>query len=297
MRATPNQFEQAILNFNQSLAPADGNAFHEADDLELFRHTRREEYLPNNEVVVRICGLFAVGILSGAFGVGKNGAKQEAVAMSAYPRPWDNVPQIHPVINKTTRLPEFRDGRVEEDGVDYFFAYRYAENRAVAQALREKRIVQFAQPRGDHVYFTDLECFPIDGIALMDAVPDTVRDMNRILAMGDKQAIAMHRTVDTFEEWMVRIAGRGDIFDHRGEVIDPENYRKRMQEGANSLTMAMDTREELDTRFFAAEERPEAGKAVIDILMDRHPEAMQQRALKGAYLMLQGLAELGFVPQ
>jgi hypothetical protein len=294
MPTRPEQFHRELLDYHRSLAPTNGTAFHVLEDLELFRSTDPRTYLPNQDVIDQLCGLYAVAILSGPAGAGKDGAKKEAVSISASSDPWDNVPLIHPVINWTTRLPEFRDRRVEQHKIDYLFAHDFENNRAAAQALREGRIVQFAQPRGDHVYFTDAHCFPSSGVALMDAVPDTVRDMNRILGNVGKSAIAMYRTVDSFAAWMARLNVRGDVFGPDGEPIDMDNYRKRMKEAAESLTKAMDSRTELDIRFFEAEELPEAGKAVIDIIMDRHSEDMQQRGIKGAELMLAGLAEKGF---
>ncbi|MEI7632036.1 MAG: hypothetical protein WCJ60_01790 [bacterium] len=293
MRSIPNESEKSALEYNQSLAPVNG-AFHDQSDLQLFKDNPREQYLPASVVVDRLCSLDAVATISGPFGVGKNGAKIEAEAQSLLRRPRHNVSVIHSVLNGTTRLPEFRDGRVEENGLDYDFAFDYESNKRLASLLKEGQLVQYAQPRGGHVYFTELDSFPTSGIALMDTVPATLRDLNRILLHANKKAIGIYRTVDTFEDWMLRINGRGDIFNKNGDVIDPENYNARMTEAQKSIVEALDLRKELDIHFFAAEERPEAGKAVIDILTNHHTEDMQKRALRGAALMLKGLAIKGF---
>ena len=67
-----------------------------------------------------------------------------------------------------------------------------------------------------------------------------------------------------------------------------------MNEAVTSITKAMDVRRELDVKFFAAEERAEAGEAVVDILTGHHTKKMQKRGEKGAQKMLKGLAEHGF---
>ncbi len=294
MRGSPNAFEQSVLDYNRTLAPANGAAFHLPEDAQLFCETDRETYLPNESAIDQLSNLDAVVTLAGAFCAGKNGAKESAVMFSTRAKPWHGVPIIHPVINDTTRLPEFRDGRVEEDGVDYNFAFTLFHNHQAAQLLREGRIVQFARPRGDHVYFSVIDNFPTSGVALMDTVPATLHDLNRILAIRGKQAIGAYRTVDTYEDWMLRIDGRGDIFDQYGKPIDHENFNKRMREAHTSLVMALELRHELDIKFFAAEEKPEAGKAVIDIIKGQHSAEMQSRGINGAYLMLKGLLEVGF---
>ena len=73
-----------------------------------------------------------------------------------------------------------------------------------------------------------------------------------------------------------------------------ENYNKRMREARSSLEEAMDLRAELGIKFFAAEERPEAGKAVIDILTGYHTEEAQKRGELGAIAMIRGLEDAGF---
>ena len=294
MRATPNEFEAQVLAFNRSFAPTDGSAFHMEEDRLLFESTDPRTYLPNEEVIDQLDGLDAVLSLMGPYCSGKNGAKESAVMLSVKAKPWHEVPVIHPVTNDTTRLTEFRDGRVEEDGVDYNFAFEFFKNRRAAQLLREGRIVQFAQPRGDHVYFSLIDNFPTSGVALMDTIPATLFDLNRALGLRGKSAIGAYRSVDTFEGWMDRIAGRGDIFDSSRRPLNLENYTKRMKEAALSLAMALDLRRELDIKFFAAEERPEAGKAVVDIVKRQHSEEMQQRGLRGAYNMVKGLEDAGF---
>ncbi len=291
---TPNDFERSILGYNQSLAPQNGAAFHEEEDLRAFLETPPELYVPGMLVVEKLCKLEVVATISGAVGVGKNGAKSKAVELAELPHPPRNVSPIHPVLNGTTRLPEYRDGHVEEDGIDYNFAFTYTKNRKLARKLREGTLVQYAQPRGDHVYFTDIDDFPSQDIALMDTVPQTLFDLNRILEQGGKRAVGIYRTEDTYESWMARVQGRGDILNKYGEPIDVENYRKRMKEAAKSLSEAMQLRKELGICFFATESKVEAGKAVIDILTGHHSQEMQSKAEAGAAAMLKGLAAAGF---
>lgn len=291
---TPNDFERSILGYNQSLAPQNGAAFHEEEDLRAFLETPPELYVPGVLVVEKLCQLEVVATISGAVGVGKNGAKSKAVELAELPHPPRNVSPIHPVLNGTTRLPEYRDGHVEEDGIDYNFAFTYTKNRKLARKLREGTLVQYAQPRGDHVYFTDIDDFPSQDIALMDTVPQTLFDLNRILEQGGKRAVGIYRTEDTYESWMARVQGRGDILNKYGEPIDVENYRKRMKEAAKSLSEAMQLRKELGICFFATESKVEAGKAVIDILTGHHSQEMQSKAEAGAAAMLKGLAAAGF---
>lgn len=295
-RTEPNEFERSILTHNLSLAPVNGTAFHEAEDLDAFLAMPPQQYVPDSYVVDRLSALDAVATISGPFGVGKNAAKTEAIVQSSMPHPRGHIPQIHLVLNGTTRLPEFRDERVEEDGVDYNFAFPYPKNRKLAQQLREGALVQYAQPRGDHVYFTTVDDFPTSGIALMDTVPSTVLDLNRILERGQaRPAVAIYRTDTSMEHWLDKITGRGDILGPDGQPVDCDNYQKRMAEAASSLTEAMDRRDELNIKFFAAERRPDAGKAVIDILTGIHSPEAQARAIEGARVMLRGLAELGFL--
>jgi guanylate kinase len=291
---SPNEYERNILDYNRSQAPQNGAAFHEQEDLQAFLETPPELYTPGVLVVERLCQLEVVATISGAFGVGKNGAKSKAVELAELPHPPRNVRPIHPVLNGTTRLPEYRDGHVEEDGIDYNFAFTYAKNRELAQKLREGKLVQYAQPRGDHVYFTDIDDFPERDIALMDTVPQTLFDLNRILDHAGKRAVGIYRTEDTFESWMARVQGRGDILNQYGQPIDMENYRKRMKEAAKSISEALQLRKELDICFFATESKVEAGKAVIDILTGNHSKEMQRKAEAGAAAMLRGLASAGF---
>ena len=162
------------------------------------------------------------------------------------------------------------------------------------QKLQNGELVQWAQPRGDHVYFSWIGSFPTKGVALMDTVPATLDDLNRVLALGGSQerALGLYRTVRTFDEWWDRIVGRGDIIGPHGKIIDPDNYFKRMNEAMRSLVEAMDNRERLI--FFEAEERPDAGKKVLDILQKGYdyPAELQRSAIDGAYSMIKGLEEL-----
>ena len=295
MHAAPNPEQLAIIESYKRQAPADG-PFHRQEDLHLFLDTPPELYTPGPLVVARLCSLEHVATISGPFAVGKNAAKEAAVSQSVSRHPRHGVSIIHPVLNGTTRLPEFRDGQVEKHGREYDFAFTKSKNMRLSHLLRRGLLVQYAQPRGDrdHVYFTQLDSFPESGIALMDTVPDTLRDLNRILAHCGKTAIGIYRTVDTFDDWMSRIKGRGDIIDQHGDVIDNENYEKRMNEAVTSITKAMDVRHELGVKFFAAGERSEAGEAVVDILTGHHTKKMQKRGEKGAQKMLKGLAEHGF---
>ncbi len=67
---TPNDFERSILGYNQSLAPQNGAAFHEEEDLRAFLETPTELYVPGMLVVEKLCKLEVVATISGAVGVG-----------------------------------------------------------------------------------------------------------------------------------------------------------------------------------------------------------------------------------
>lgn len=296
MRAFPNEFDQAIIESQRELAPPNGAPFHRQEDFQVFLDTSPEEYEPGREVVNRFCiDLDGVLIVAGPSGIGKNGAINEAIAMSSHPKPRHGVSRMYPVDNFTTRCVEFRDGRVEEDMVEYDFCYELMKNMRLAQAMREKKVVQYRQPRGTHVYGTTIDSFPTSGIAIMDAVPATMRDINRIYDLGgsEKRVIGAYRT-DKFDVWMARWLGRGDIIDSQGNYYDLHNFNLRRQEAAESVTEVMDLRHELEICLFSAEERPEAGKAIIDIAVRRHSKEMQKVAEENAMDMLRGLEEAGF---
>ena len=104
MRAQPNRYEQELLDGFRLVAPPNGAAFHEPEDLQLFLENPHELYMPGPLVVSNLCNLDAVATLSGPFGVGKNGAKEAAVAQAELPHPRHNIPPIHSVLNGTTRL-------------------------------------------------------------------------------------------------------------------------------------------------------------------------------------------------
>ncbi|MCA9345948.1 hypothetical protein KC960_00480 [Candidatus Saccharibacteria bacterium] len=289
----PSSEELAIIEGYKLLAPPEHFGLHEEADRELFRLNPSHLYVPSIEVSEKL-GNITIATVGGAFGVGKGAAVTEAIKLSAQTPPYKGVGPIHPVVSGTTRIPQFRDGAIEEEGKHYYFAYELEQNRRLADSLRNGTLVQYAQPRGDgDIYFTEISHYPDDGIALLDAVPSAIVDLNRVLKPVGKTAIGIYRTA-FFDQWMRQIRTRGDVIRLNGKIVDNDNYTKRMKEARTSIIQAMDLRKELDIKFFEAQTREGAGEAVIDILVGEHSEDKQKRAEKAAHSMLKGLEKRGF---
>lgn len=285
--------EQKIEAYHQ-LAPDNGTAFHDPAHLELFSSCPPWMYEPNDAVRARFNKLQAVVSIMGAFTVGKNAAKSEAVAIASHEEYAQIFPGgVHEVLSGTTRLPEIRDKELE-DHTNYLFCFEKHMNKMLVDWFLNGDLVQWTQPRGDHVYFSTIASYPTEGVALLDTVPATLYDLQRVMAPTGKQPLGLYRTVATFEDWWARLMERQDVIDKHGNIIDKDNYNKRMKEAVISLTEANDMGDLV--KFFEAPTRRKAGKKVLEIVAnpDAYTREKQSIARRGAFLMLKGLEERGF---
>jgi guanylate kinase len=114
------------------------------------------------------------------------------------------------IISDTTRMPQFRDGRMEENGVDYFF-------RSEEEMLNDLRAGEFLEAALIHeqqvsgISIRELEkAKNSNKIAITDIEPQGADSVVR--AKPDAKAIFL--IPPSYEEWMDRITGRGRMTEH-----------------------------------------------------------------------------------
>lgn len=289
-------FERTILEMHYAAAPPNGAPFHNPDDLDFFRATNPDEYRANDEVREALSRIEVIAALFGVAGSGKDTAKMEAMTMASRPRYRDSIPDISLVTAGTTRSPQFRNGRVEEDGIDYDFYHAFDLNVLLRGMLERREFVQFAIPRPEdgHVYFTEAKNYPDEGIALLDTVPSSFFHIANLMEGTSTRVTAIYRAFPSMEILMDQMMSRGDLLKPDGTPVDPKNFQARMQEGANSTAYALEMGDQFSV--FVAEEKPEAGKAVLEILMGRHSADMQKRGRAALDCALREYKRMEIVP-
>jgi guanylate kinase len=131
------------------------------------------------------------------------------------------------IVSDTTRPPQFRDGRMEQNGVDYFF-------RNEADMLADLRAGEFLEAAIIHeqqvsgVSIRELEkAKNSNKVAITDIEPQGADNVMR--AKPDTKAIFL--IPPSFEEWQDRIRGRGKMTEHE--------LRNRLKGAINEFETAL----------------------------------------------------------
>jgi guanylate kinase len=131
------------------------------------------------------------------------------------------------IVSDTTRPPQFRDGRMEQNGVDYFF-------RNEADMLADLRAGEFLEAALIHeqqvsgVSIRELEkAKNSNKVAITDIEPQGADNVMR--AKPDTKAIFL--IPPSFEEWQDRIRGRGKMTEHE--------LRNRLKGAINEFETAL----------------------------------------------------------
>jgi guanylate kinase len=131
------------------------------------------------------------------------------------------------IVSDTTRPPQFRDGRMEENGEDYFF-------RSEDEMLADLRAGEFLEAAIIHeqqvsgVSIRELEkANNSNKVAITDIEPQGADNVMR--ANPDTKAIFL--IPPSFEEWQDRIRGRGKMTEHE--------LRNRLKGAVNEFETAL----------------------------------------------------------
>jgi guanylate kinase len=156
-------------------------------------------YRPSERATKALEGLNLV-LLVGPTSSGRNTVIRELV---------DNH-NFQNIISDTTRPPQHRDGRMEENGVDYFF-------RSEEEMLNDLRAGEFLEAAIIHeqqvsgISIRELErAKNSNKIAITDIEPQGTDNVMR--SKPDSKAIFL--IPPNFQEWMNRITGRGRMTEH-----------------------------------------------------------------------------------
>jgi guanylate kinase len=158
-----------------------------------------ENYQPSERAKKALEGLNLV-LLVGPTSSGRNTVIRELIDKHNFQN----------IISDTTRPPQFRDGRMEENGVDYFF-------RSEEEMLADLHMGEFLEAALIHeqqvsgVSIRELEKVKNSNkIAITDIEPQGTDNVMR--AKPDAKAIFL--IPPSYQEWMDRITGRGQMTEH-----------------------------------------------------------------------------------
>jgi guanylate kinase len=227
-----------------------------------------EEYQPSDGVTeyTRHVDLTTI---SGPRGSGKNTIMTES-----------GLPVI---VADTTRMLQYRDGKWEEQGVDYHFRNNDLPNVYHDIALRHYVQVELIDlgPKGMDVYGSRWESYPTEGPALIDVVAAAVPKI-RALRPNFKSIEAAYVVTKDADTLIRRLEGRG--------VLSPEEWAKSLKEAHDSLLLA---HEDEETHFILNEDAGVAGGELHDFAIERRVDTGKlQLAKKCAHGMLHGLGSM-----
>lgn len=181
--------------------------------------------------------------------------------------------QYYYIVSDTTRPPQVRDGRLEQDGVQYFF--RKEEellNDLKAGNFLEAEIIHGQQVSG--ISIRELEKARTSGkIAFTEADIEGVKNIKKVKS----DAVAIFLLPPSFDEWMSRIEGRGGL--------SAEELDRRMISAERFWAEAP----ECGYFQFVVTEEPDKTIAIIESLVAGQPNPQQERGIKLAAELLADL--------
>jgi guanylate kinase len=204
-----------------------------------------ENYHMSERAIKALDGLQLV-LLVAATSTGRNTVISELVKKYSY----------HFVVSDTTRPPQFRDGKMEENGVNYFF--RTEEEMLAdikAGEFFEAELIHNQQVSG--ISIRELEkAKNLNKIAINDV--DIGGINNAIKAKPDITAIFL--LPPSFEEWQNRLGGRGRMTEHE--------IRNRLKTAETIFTSGLENSNKY--QFVIAEDVAHSSAVINDIAHGKH---------------------------
>jgi guanylate kinase len=178
------------------------------------------------------------------------------------------------IVSDTTRPPQFRDGKLEENGVNYFFR---SEEEMLADISAgeffEAELIHNQQVSG--ISIRELEkAKNLNKIAISDV--DIGGINNALRAKPDITAIFL--LPPSFEEWQNRLGGRGRMSDHE--------VRNRLLTAEKIFTAGLENSNKYN--FVIAEDVAHSAAVINDIIQGKH-NPYQGRAVGLLHNLLGGL--------
>lgn len=216
------------------------------------------DYMPGLETIAHI-GHVDLLTVSGPAGVGKDTLIRE----TGYNR----------VIGDTSREPRENDGTMEQDGVEYHFM----QGREVLRAMKAGKFVQAKLVHGNF-YGSRGEYYSTDGVAVIDVVPETARELRDMKKFGS--IVGVYVVAPSHDTWIQRLDGRGEIA--------PEDRQKRIREAHTSLTQGLNDDE---LQFILNDEIANAVDTLKNVAEGRENPSLEKYARNLGRRMLSDLAE------
>lgn len=204
-------------------------------------------------------------LIIGATGTGRNLLSKNLVASDRY----------YYIVSDTTRPPQVRDGKLEQNGVEYFF-------RSEEEMLAELKAGNFLEAELIHEQ-------QVSGISMRELkkalasgkIAFTETDLAGVLNVkkAKPDVVVIFLLPPSFGEWQKRIAGRGGI--------TTTERNRRLKTAAKFLSEAP----AYDFFQFVVAEDVEKSVAIIDGILAGEPNPQQERGSKLATELLQELEE------
>jgi guanylate kinase len=168
------------------------------------------------------------------------------------------------IVSDTTRPPQFRDGKMEENGVNYFF-------RTEEEVLADIRSGEFFEAELIHAQ-------QVSGISIREL--EKVKNLNKI-AITDVDIGGIHNALQaksdtkamfllppSYEEWQDRISSRGRMTEHE--------LRNRLRTAEKIFTSGLENTKNFN--FIITEEVGHTAQVIDDIVHGK-PNPYQGRAI------------------
>lgn len=190
---------------------------------------------------------------------------------------------LHVIVSDTTRDPQFRDGKQEEEGIDYYF--RGNDIGSVYTDVLLGKYVQIEAvdlgEKGINIYGTRGIAYPTEGPAVIDVVAPAVAKIKQLREnfASIESAYVVTRDVDMLID---RLNGRGKL--------GQKEYEKTLIEAYESLRLAHDDK---DMHYVLNEDKEVAAEELRVFAVDRSVSRERLRIAKNcARIMRRGLGDL-----
>jgi guanylate kinase len=204
---------------------------HKAEFIKLLDH-----YRPNKDSGKLFDELDFV-VLSGVSGVGRNTVINRLVAQEGY----------YFIVSDTTRPPKVRDGRLEEDGIQYWFR----SEEEVLEDIRAGKFLEAELIHDQQVSGTSLRELEEALHTKRTAIAEVEFGGVNNIAQADPRAHIIGLLAPSFSEWKRRLENR--------EIMTAEEYANRMRTAEKVLTNM------LTQSFFHIVLNDSIDESVIDI--------------------------------
>jgi guanylate kinase len=174
--------------------------------------------------------------------------------------------EYHFIVSDTTRQPQMRDGKMEENGVNYFF-------RSEEEILADLKVGEFLEA----AFFAD----QIYGISIREL--EKARELNKVAitdieivgtdnVMRNKpDAKAIFLIPPNFDEWMRRLNSRGHMHE--------QELKSRLDRAENEFEAALSH----DYYHFVITENVDHSAGLIEAIIEGGPNPHQDRGRELIY--------------